>query len=202
MRRAVDIIICAVAGLILLPVALIIALAIRLTMGAPVLFRQERAGKDGAIFTILKFRTLTPAEYEDQDERERRTRLGDLLRITSMDEIPQLWNILRGDMSLIGPRPTLPEQVVEYTKRQRGRLAILPGLTGWAQVNGRNSIGWPERIELDLWYIEHRSLALDLKILGLTALRLLVPRGVYGKDGVNPDLPPSPDRETLSSSNP
>lgn len=202
MRRAVDIVICAVAGLIFLPVALIIALVIRLGMGAPVLFRQERAGKDGSIFVIFKFRTLAPADYEDQDERERRTRIGDILRTTSMDEIPQLWNILRGDMSIIGPRPTLPEQVVEYTERQRGRLAILPGLTGWAQVNGRNSISWPERIELDLWYIQNRSLRLDLKILAYTALRLLVPRGVYGKDGLNPDLPAATDHGSLNSSNP
>jgi lipopolysaccharide/colanic/teichoic acid biosynthesis glycosyltransferase len=188
MRRAVDVVVCVIAAVIALPLALIIALAIRVTMGPPVVFRQERAGKDGSTFVILKFRTLAPEDHEDQDERERRTRVGDILRATSLDEIPQLWNILRGDMSLIGPRPTLPEQIVEYSPRQRGRLAVLPGLTGWAQVNGRNSISWPERIELDLWYIANRSLWLDLKVLAYTAARLVVPQGLYGANGLNPDF--------------
>jgi lipopolysaccharide/colanic/teichoic acid biosynthesis glycosyltransferase len=107
----------------------------------------------------------------------------------SVDELPELWNVLRGDMSLIGPRPTLPEQVRHYSPRQRGRLAIRPGLTGWAQVNGRNSISWPERIELDLYYIEHRNLALDARILWRTVLHVLRPSGIYGEGGVNQGFP-------------
>jgi lipopolysaccharide/colanic/teichoic acid biosynthesis glycosyltransferase len=189
MRRSIDIIISLTAALILTPVALVTAVAVRVSIGSPVLFLQRRSGMDDKPFTIIKFRTMLPEAFAGQDERERRTRVGDLLRATGLDEIPQLWNILRGDMSVIGPRPTLPEQVEIYTARQRGRLAIRPGLTGWAQVNGRNSIDWPERIELDLWYIENRSLGVDLKILTLTAARLLWPRGVYGADGLNPDPP-------------
>ncbi|MCW0212436.1 MAG: sugar transferase [Pseudonocardia sp.] len=189
MRRSFDIVVSLIVGLILTPVALAVALAVRVSMGSPVLFHQERSGRDGRPFTIVKFRTMPPEAFPGQDERERRTRTGELLRATGLDEIPQLWNILRGDMSVIGPRPTLPEQIEVYTPRQRGRLAIRPGLTGWAQVNGRNSIDWPERIELDLWYIENRSLGVDLRILVRTAARLLRPDGVYGADGLNPDPP-------------
>jgi lipopolysaccharide/colanic/teichoic acid biosynthesis glycosyltransferase len=189
MRRSFDIVVSLIAALILTPVALITAVAVRVSMGSPVLYLQQRSGKDDTPFTIIKFRTMLPEAFAGQDERERRTRVGDLLRATGLDEIPQLWNILRGDMSVIGPRPTLPEQVEIYTARQRGRLAIRPGLTGWAQVNGRNSIDWPERIELDLWYIENRSLGVDLKILMRTAARILRPEGVYGADGLNPDPP-------------
>ena len=130
--------------------------------------------------------------FPGEPDADRDTRLGRSLRAASLDELPQLWNVLRGDMSLIGPRPTLPEQVVHYTEAQRGRLAIRPGITGLAQVRGRNSLSWPERIEIDLWYIEHRSWRLDLEILGRTVLSLLRPRGIYGEGGVNQGFPTDP----------
>jgi lipopolysaccharide/colanic/teichoic acid biosynthesis glycosyltransferase len=137
--------------------------------------------------------------YAGEPDADRDTRLGLLLRKTSLDELPQLWNVLRGDMSLIGPRPTLPEQVVHYSERQRGRLAIKPGITGWAQVNGRNSISWPERIELDLWYIAHRSLRLDLRILVRTVLNVVRPHGIHGEGGVNPGFPLPSEGERQSA---
>jgi lipopolysaccharide/colanic/teichoic acid biosynthesis glycosyltransferase len=179
---------------LLAPILLVVGLLVRATMGSPVLFRQRRSGLRGREFTIVKFRTMRAPDYPDQPDPERDTPLGRALRATSLDELPQLWNVLRGDMSLIGPRPTLPEQVVHYSERQRGRLAIRPRITGWAQVNGRNSISWPERIELDLWYIEHRSLAVDLRIVGRTLGRLAKPSGVTAEGGVNPGFP-VPDRK-------
>jgi hypothetical protein len=129
---------------------------------------------------------MTPIQFPGQRDAERLTALGRLLRTTSLDELPQLWNVLRGDMSLIGPRPTLPEQVVHYSGRQRGRLAVRPGLTGWAQVRGRNSLSWPERIELDLWYVANRSLLLDLRILGLTVAQLVRPSGITARAAREP----------------
>ena len=132
---------------------------------------------------------MRPEGYPGEPDRQRDTTFGRFLRNSSLDELPQLWNVFRGDMSLIGPRPTLPEQVAHYDLRQRGRLAVRPGITGWAQVNGRNSISWPERIELDLWYIAHRSLMLDLRIVGRTFLRFVHPAGITGEGGLNPEFP-------------
>jgi lipopolysaccharide/colanic/teichoic acid biosynthesis glycosyltransferase/predicted ATP-grasp superfamily ATP-dependent carboligase len=193
MRRAVDIAVAIVLMVAVAPAAAIVSILILIRMGRPVLFRQHRVGRDGAVFTVVKFRTMRPERWPGEPDDQRTPRLGTLLRASSLDELPQLWNILRGDMSLIGPRPTVPEQVEHYTSRQRRRLAIRPGLTGWAQVNGRNSISWPERIELDLWYIEHRSVPLDMKILLRTGARLVKPEDVIGKDGINPDFPvPAP----------
>lgn len=189
MRRTTDVVVVLVTGLLLLPVAAVVALAVLLTLGRPVLFRQQRPGRGGELFTMVKFRTMAPETAPGQSDEERTPRPGHVIRACSLDELPQLWNILRGDMSIIGPRPGLPEQVDHYSDRQRGRLAVRPGLTGWAQVNGRNSIGWPERIELDLWYIAHRSVALDLRILVLTALRVVRGNGVLGQGGVNPEFP-------------
>ena len=123
------------------------------------------------------------------DRDPRVTRVGRVLRKTSLDELPQLWNVLKGEMSIIGPRPTLPEQVMHYSQRQRGRLAIQPGLTGYAQVKGRNALSWPERIELDLWYIENRSVWLDVRIIALTMLQLVRPEGINGDGGINPGFP-------------
>jgi lipopolysaccharide/colanic/teichoic acid biosynthesis glycosyltransferase len=156
-----------------------------------VLFRQRRTGWRGREFEILKLRTMRAAAYLGEPDGERTGALGRWLRHYSLDELPQLWNVLRGDMALIGPRPTLPEQVRHYDDRQRGRLSVRPGLTGWAQVNGRNSLSWPERIDLDLDYVAHRSVRLDARILWLTVLRLLRPSGVTGTDGVNPGFPVS-----------
>jgi lipopolysaccharide/colanic/teichoic acid biosynthesis glycosyltransferase len=187
----VDICAAALAGVLLSPAIVVIAVLVRWRLGAGVLFRQTRVGLGGREFTIVKFRTMLPETPERTSDLERTTALSRVLRATSLDELPQLWNVLRGDMSLIGPRPTLPEQVAHYSPRQHGRHAIRPGLTGWAQVNGRNSISWPERIELDLWYIEHRSLGLDVKIVWLTLARLVRPQGLYGEGGVNPTFPRS-----------
>jgi lipopolysaccharide/colanic/teichoic acid biosynthesis glycosyltransferase len=152
---------------------------VRWKLGSPVMFRQTRVGLGGREFAIQKFRTMRPPAYEGQPDNERDTPLGSLLRSTSLDELPQLWNIVRGDMSLIGPRPTLPEQVQHYSQRQRGRLAIRPGLTGWAQVNGRASLPWADRIELDIWYIEHASLRLDLHIIARSVHMAITGHGLY-----------------------
>ena len=189
MRRAVDVLVAWVAGVLLAPLMAGVAVALRRRLGSPVLFRQRRSGLRGQEFTILKFRTMSPERYAGEPEHDRSPRLGTFVRAVGLDELPQLWNVVRGEMSLIGPRPTLPEQVARYDERQRGRLAVRPGITGWAQVRGRNLLPWPQRIELDLWYIEHRTWRLDLKIVALTVLRLLRPRGVYGVGGVNPGFP-------------
>jgi lipopolysaccharide/colanic/teichoic acid biosynthesis glycosyltransferase len=198
-RRSIDVVAASVCGLVLLPVIAVVALLVRWQLGSPVLFRQVRSGLRGETFAIVKFRTMRAEKYPGEPDAERTPRLGRLLRHTSLDELPQLWNILAGQMSLIGPRPTLPEQVACYDDRQRGRLAVRPGVTGWAQVNGRNSLSWPERIELDLWYVEHRSLRLDLRIMALTVWRLVRPVGVTGEGGVNPGFPGTPEPETAEN---
>ncbi len=189
LRRAVDVTVSAgalaAAGV---PMALI-AFAIRLTTGSPVLFWQLRSGWRGQEFHIAKFRTMRSQAYAGEPDAERVTKVGRLLRNRSLDELPQLWNVLRGEMSLIGPRPTLPEQVAHYSPRQLGRLEVRPGITGYAQVLGRNAISWPERIELDLYYIDHRSLALDAWILWRTAVKLVRREGITGEGGVNPGFP-------------
>ncbi|MGH9178422.1 MAG: sugar transferase [Acidimicrobiales bacterium] len=196
MRRTVDVVVAVVIGVVLAPVMAAAALAIRVTMGRPVLFRQRRSGQHGREFSIAKFRTMRAPRHEGEPDADRLTRLGHLLRSTSLDEIPQLLNVVRGDMSLIGPRPTLPEQVAHYSAHQRRRLELRPGMTGWAQVRGRNAITWPERIELDIWYIDHRSLLLDLRILVLTVRNLFRREGITGPGGVNQGFPvPPPDED-------
>ena len=183
MNRALDAVIAG-AGLVLTsPILVVAALAIKLDDGGPVLYRQARVGKDGEDFDLLKLRTMVVgaeklgAGYAVDRGDPRITRTGRFLRRTSIDELPQLWNVLRGDMSVIGPRPTLRYQVEQYDSRQRRRLEVKPGLTGWAQVNGRAALPWPERIELDVWYVEHRSPRVDLDILLRTPLALF--RGTY-----------------------
>jgi lipopolysaccharide/colanic/teichoic acid biosynthesis glycosyltransferase len=170
---------CAGAGLaIAAPVLGLAALAIKLEDGGPVLYRQERVGKDGEDFELLKLRTMiVGAERQGAglavDKGDARiTRVGRILRRLSLDELPQLWNVVRGEMSLIGPRPTLRYQVERYDERQRRRLEVKPGLTGWAQIHGRAKLPWAERIELDVWYVEHRSPLVDLRILARTPLAL------------------------------
>jgi lipopolysaccharide/colanic/teichoic acid biosynthesis glycosyltransferase len=184
-RRAIDIVVSAVALLLAAPLVAVAMLAIRLESRGRVLYSQRRAGLGGRHFDVLKLRTMVDgAEHIgaglaiDADD-PRVTRVGAFLRRTSLDELPNLVNVLRGEMSLIGPRPTLPVQVEQYTERQRGRLAVKPGITGWAQVNGRASLPWAERIELDLYYIEHRSLGLDLKIAVRTIAMVLGGSGLY-----------------------
>ncbi len=184
-RRAVDVLVSALALALASPVLAAAMLAIRLESRGAVLYRQRRVGKDGRPFDVIKLRTMVDgAEHIGAglaiDENDSRiTRVGALLRRTSLDELPNLVNVLRGDMSLIGPRPTLPAQVAQYTDRERGRLQIKPGITGWAQVNGRASLPWAERIELDLHYIAHRSLALDARILWRTLTMVLGGSGLY-----------------------
>jgi lipopolysaccharide/colanic/teichoic acid biosynthesis glycosyltransferase len=188
-RRAVDVVVAAAVLAAAGPVIAVLALVIRLRLGSPVLFRQVRTGRDGVEFTIVKFRTMRAERFPGEPDADRTPALGHLLRSTSLDELPQLWNVLRGDMSLVGPRPTLPEQVARYGPRERRRLEVRPGLTGWAQVNGRNRITWPERIELDIWYIDHRSLRLDARIVLRTLRRLVGRDGVLAEGGVNPGFP-------------
>jgi lipopolysaccharide/colanic/teichoic acid biosynthesis glycosyltransferase len=185
LRRAFDIVVAGAALLFFSPVLLAAMLAIRLESPGSPIYRQRRVGMNGEEFDVLKLRTMvTGAEHIGAgmaiDAGDTRiTRVGGFLRRTSLDEIPNLINVLRGDMAIIGPRPTIPVQVAQYTERQRGRLAVKPGLTGWAQVNGRAALPWPERIELDLWYIEHRSWRLDLQILFRTARMVLGGHGLY-----------------------
>jgi lipopolysaccharide/colanic/teichoic acid biosynthesis glycosyltransferase len=184
-RRGIDILVSSVALALAAPVLALAALAIRLESPGQVFYRQARSGLHGRQFDVLKLRTMIPgAEHVGaglaiNEGDPRITRVGAFLRRTSLDELPNLLNVLRGEMSLIGPRPTLPVQVAQYTERQRGRLAIKPGITGWAQVNGRASLPWAQRIELDLYYIEHRSLALDLRILRRTVAMVLGGSGLY-----------------------
>jgi lipopolysaccharide/colanic/teichoic acid biosynthesis glycosyltransferase len=184
-RRAFDIVVAGAALVFFSPVLLAAMIAIRLESPGSPIYRQRRVGINGDEFDVLKLRTMvTGAEHlgagmaiEEGDTRI--TRVGAFLRRTSLDEIPNLINVLTGEMAIIGPRPTIPVQVAQYTDRQRGRLAVKPGLTGWAQVNGRAALPWPERIELDLWYIEHRSWRLDIQILLRTARMVLGGHGLY-----------------------
>jgi lipopolysaccharide/colanic/teichoic acid biosynthesis glycosyltransferase len=185
LRRFFDLLVGGIGSALTAPLVALLALAIRLeTPGSPI-YAQARVGKDGRPFQIYKLRTMvhgaefTGAGLAINYGDTRITRVGRLLRRYSLDELPNLWNVLRGDMSVIGPRPTLQQQVDTYTERQRGRLAVKPGITGWAQVNGRASLPWPERIELDLWYVEHRSLRLDLEILRRTVAQIRSRDGIY-----------------------
>jgi lipopolysaccharide/colanic/teichoic acid biosynthesis glycosyltransferase len=184
-KRTLDLVIAGIGSVLTAPVVALLALAIRLESPGHPIYRQARVGKDGKEFSIYKLRTMvcgaefTGAGLAIQEGDQRITRVGALLRRYSLDELPNLWNVLRGEMSIVGPRPTLPVQVQQYSERQRGRLAVKPGITGWAQVNGRAALPWPERIELDLWYVEHFSLAIDLKILARTVRMVLTGHGLY-----------------------
>ncbi|HMT13570.1 MAG TPA: sugar transferase [Aestuariivirga sp.] len=189
MKRAFDLVMAAILLVLLAPVMLAVAMAIRLKMGSPVFFRQVRPGRDGKPFTMVKFRTMTaPAPGEDASDARRLTPLGQFLRRSSLDELPEFLNVLRGDMSLVGPRPLLMHYLPLYSARQARRHEVRPGITGWAQVNGRNALSWEEKFDLDVWYVDHRSLALDLKILGLTLLKVLQRDGI-ANDG-HATMPP------------
>jgi len=178
MNRALDVAIAGAGLALTSPLLAVSALAVKLGDGGPVLYRQTRVGKDGADFELLKLRTMVVgaetqgAGYAVDRGDARITRVGRLLRRTSLDELPQLWNVVRGEMSIIGPRPTLRYQVEQYDDRQRRRLEVKPGITGWAQIHGRATLSWPERIELDVWYVEHRDWKTDLLILLRTPLAL------------------------------
>src|SRR5918912_2314997 len=184
-KRVLDLLIAIPGALLTAPLIGLIALAIRLeTPGYPI-YTQTRVGRNGKEFSIFKLRTMVRgAEFVGaglaiQEGDERITRVGGWLRRYSLDELPNLWNVLRGEMSIVGPRPTIPVQVSQYTERQFGRLKVKPGITGWAQINGRAALPWTERIELDLWYVEHQSLALDLRILARTVRLVGSGQGLY-----------------------
>jgi lipopolysaccharide/colanic/teichoic acid biosynthesis glycosyltransferase len=185
MSRLIDLTLGLAGAIITAPLVAALAVAIRLESPGDPIYRQTRIGKNGRPFEIYKLRTMvTGAEFTGArlaiaEGDDRITRIGKLLRRYSLDELPNLWNVVRGEMAIVGPRPTLEHQVLAYTERQRGRLAVRPGITGWAQVNGRASLPWSERIELDLWYVEHRSLSLDLKILRRTIEMVARGHGIY-----------------------
>jgi lipopolysaccharide/colanic/teichoic acid biosynthesis glycosyltransferase len=182
MKRFLDILIAAAVLIAAAPVMLVTAILVRWRLGSPVLFRQVRPGLGGSSFQLVKFRTMRDARDsggKPLGDHERLTPFGKALRATSLDELPQLFNVLRGDMSLVGPRPLLMEYLPHYSPEQARRHDVRPGITGWAQVNGRNAISWEDKFRLDVWYVDNMSVRLDLKIMALTALRII------RRDGVN-----------------
>ena len=212
MKRLFDIALSAALLLILSPLLLAVAFALRVTIGAPVFFVQVRPGRHGKTFRMYKFRTMN--DRRDQagallSDQERTTRLGSFLRRSSLDELPELWNVLRGEMSLVGPRPLLVAYLPHYTSEQRRRHELRPGITGWAQVNGRNSVTWEEKLALDVWYVDRQNLGLDLCILWLTLRAVFSGRGTAANRACLPSalhgatmdelLAPSHSRSPLSS---
>jgi lipopolysaccharide/colanic/teichoic acid biosynthesis glycosyltransferase len=191
-KRVLDVAAAAVALVVLSPVFLVVAVLVRLKSGAPVVFRQQRPGKGGRIFTLYKFRTMRDAAPGTSgveavaSDAERLTPFGKTLRATTLDELPQLLNVLKGDMSVVGPRPLLPEYLDRYNEEQARRHEVRPGITGWAQVNGRNAVSWDERFNMDVWYVDHRSFSLDVRILFKTL------RTVVSREGVS-----APGAETM-----
>jgi lipopolysaccharide/colanic/teichoic acid biosynthesis glycosyltransferase len=186
--RALDLLVASLALTLAAPLLALAAILIKLESRGPVFYRQRRVGRHGEPFELWKLRTMVPgaesmgAGIYVLDGDPRITRVGRMLRRFSLDELPNLVNVLRGDMAIVGPRPTVQEQVDRYTDRQRRRLEVKPGITGWAQINGRTSLPWPDRIELDVWYVEHRSMRLDLRILARTARMLATGHGLYSED--------------------
>ena len=182
MKRIFDLVITFFGLLLLLPLMALIALMVRSKLGSPIFFKQSRPGLNGRIFDMLKFRTMTN-EYDENDillpDEVRLTKFGKFLRSTSLDELPGLWNVLKGDMSLVGPRPLLVEYLPLYSTQQNRRHEVKPGITGWAQVNGRNAISWDEKFDLDIWYVDNQSILLDIKILLLTVKKVIM------RDGIN-----------------
>ncbi|MDI5993289.1 sugar transferase [Pseudomonas sp. MDMC216] len=184
MKRLLDILACLIAFLLLGPLLLVVACLIRRRLGSPVFFRQVRPGRDGKPFEMVKFRTMLDAfdaAGNPLPDAQRMTPFGRLLRSTSLDELPELWNVLKGDMSLVGPRPLLMEYLPLYSPEQYRRHEMRPGVTGWAQVNGRNALGWEDKFKLDVWYVDNQSFWLDCKILFLTVKKVLV------RDGISAD---------------
>ena len=187
LKRLFDIFASFFGLLVLSPVIVIVAWKIRKNLGSPVLFKQVRPGKDGKPFEMVKFRTMrdaVDAAGNPLPDSERLTPFGNFLRSTSLDELPELWNVLKGDMSLVGPRPLLIEYLPLYSKEQYRRHEVRPGVTGWAQVNGRNAIGWDEKFKLDIWYVNNQSFLLDIKILLLTIKKVLIKDGISEKGEV------------------
>ena len=184
MKRVFDLVITFIGLLLLLPVIVLIVLLVRLKIGSPIFFKQARPGLNGEIFNMYKFRTMTNECDKNGvllSDKDRLTKFGKFLRSTSLDELPGLWCVLKGDMSLVGPRPLLVEYLPLYSEKQSRRHEVKPGITGWAQVNGRNTISWNEKFDLDVWYVDNRSVWLDIKILWLTVKK------VISRDGVSPE---------------
>jgi len=184
LKRVFDIVASSVALLLLSPVILIVAIQIRRRLGSPILFRQTRPGKDGKPFQMIKFRTMLDAVDKQGNplpDGQRMTPFGSFLRSASLDELPELWNVLKGEMSLVGPRPLLMEYLPLYSQEQYRRHEARPGVTGWAQVNGRNAISWEDKFKLDVWYVDNQSFLLDLRILFLTVKKVLVRDGISGE---------------------
>ena len=202
-KRALDVAASALALIVLSPVLLVVAALVRIELGAPVVFRQPRPGKDGRIFTLYKFRTMRDAPFGTTridavaSDAERLTPLGRSLRGTSLDELPQLVNVFCGDMSIVGPRPLLPEYLDRYNEEQARRHEVRPGITGWAQVNGRNAVSWDERFTMDVWYVDHRSFTLDARI-AFRSLSALVSREGVSAPGVETMEPFQGDSETTT----
>lgn len=187
MKRLLDCVVAVMALMLLSPLLAVVALLVRYKLGAPVLFRQTRPGRHGRPFEMIKFRTMLDAYDADGDplpNEARMTPFGKRLRASSLDELPELWNVLVGDMSLVGPRPLLMEYLPLYSPYQARRHEVRPGVTGWAQVNGRNALSWEEKFELDVWYVDNRSLWLDLKILVLTIRKVVVRDGIAHEGNV------------------
>ena len=181
LKRALDVTVASVGLLLASPLMLAAAVCILLSMGRPVIFRQQRPGRNKVPFILLKFRTMRnerDTSGRQLPDGERLTLVGRILRASSLDELPQLWNVLRGDLSLVGPRPLLMQYLDRYTPEQMRRHEVLPGITGWAQVNGRNALSWPEKFRLDMWYVDHWSLALDLRTLAKTLWQVITRRGI------------------------
>lgn len=181
LKLILDRLVAAIAVLVFSPAILIVAIAIYLRMGSPIVFTQPRPGKNGEVFRFYKFRTMTSdcdADGNLLSDEKRLTAIGQFLRKTSLDELPQLWNVLKGDMSFVGPRPLMVEYLERYSPEQARRHDVMPGITGWAQINGRNTISWEQKFKLDVWYVENWSLWLDLKILFLTVWKVVKKEGI------------------------
>ena len=184
MKRAFDLVMALIGLLLLMSVIILVAILIRLKLGSPLFFKQARPGLNGNLFNMYKFRSMTNECDKDGNlliDEVRLTKFGKFLRSTSLDELPGLWNVLKGDMSLVGPRPLLVEYLPLYSEKQSRRHEVRPGITGWAQVNGRNAISWDEKFDLDVWYVDNQSFWLDIKILWLTVQK------VISRDGVSPE---------------
>ncbi|HEX6570279.1 MAG TPA: sugar transferase [Acidimicrobiales bacterium] len=195
MSRAVDISVSVVALAVAWPVLVIVAVAIRVTMGAPVMFRQQRAGRDGRTFEVVKFRTMrtaAPGDDGPDTDEARLTRLGGVLRATSLDELPTLANVLRGDMSLVGPRPLPVRYLARYSSEHGRRHEVRPGITGWAQANGRNNLTWDDQLDMDVWYVDNKSVPLDLRIMAATVGSVLRRDGIsHEGHATRPEFPGS-----------
>jgi lipopolysaccharide/colanic/teichoic acid biosynthesis glycosyltransferase len=200
-KRLFDLFVSGLALIVLSPVLAVTAIAVRVFLGGPVLFRQARPGLNGKVFEMAKFRTMTDARDAAGallPDAMRLARLGRFLRSSSLDELPELWNVLTGDMSLVGPRPLLVEYLDRYTPQQRRRHDVRPGITGWAQVSGRNALSWDEKFAFDLWYVDNRSFALDLKIIAMTVWKLIARDGIsHGNEATMPRFDIDPDRTTF-----